>query len=294
MELISLNFVKHNVSRQYGKKGNLKNKINNYFGSFIDQHPELTYAWIEGKVYVESSFGWGMRKELEKLINKPIKEIRPKQFPQGFKYQTLEGTAIKKKVENKARKKKEAIELKRDETKSTFLKTVENIKNDVEGNQIIGSFDLEFWEHDMDIILEFGWRLIDYKGKSQTTHLVVQENLNYENGQFSKNNRFARKDTKIVPLNVAMKRFQEEFLDVAEVIVGHGLENDFKVLKTNGMDLELDYIDTADVGAAFMNENDKVSLERLLDHLKIEHDDLHNAANDVEFILKAFFELGDL
>jgi hypothetical protein len=294
MEFISLNFVKHNVSRQYGKKGNLKSKINNYFGSFIDQHSHLQYGWVDGKVYVEASFGWKMKKELEKLLNKPIKDIRPKQFPKDFKMTILDGIEIKKREERRIRKAKEALEKRKEETKQEFLDVVKNIKDGIPDHQMIGSFDLEFWEHNMDIILEFGWSIIDYNGETQTTHLVVQENLNYENGQFSKNNRFARKDTQIVPLKIAIQRFQDEFLDIVEIIVGHGLDNDFKVLATNGLKLDLDYLDTADIGSVFMGERDKVSLERLLDHLKIKHDDLHNAANDVEYILKAFFELGDL
>ena len=294
MEFISLNFVKHNISRQYGKQGNLKSKINNYFGSFIDQHPDLKYGFVDGKVYIEGSFAWKMKKELEKLTNKPIKEIRPKIFPNDFEMTVLDNISAKKKAEERIKKIKEASFKRKEDIKQEFQDVVSNIKHDIPDHQMIGSFDLEFWEHNMDYILEFGWSIIDYKGETKTIHLVVQENLNYENGQFSKNNRFARNDTQIVPLKIAMKRFQEEFLDVVEIIVGHGLENDFRVLKTNGMDLELDYLDTADIGAAFMNEDHKVSLERLLDHLKIEHDDLHNAANDVEYILKAFFELGDL
>lgn len=293
MEFISLNFVKHNVSRQYGKGIN-KGKINNYFGSFIDQHPDLKYGWLDGKVYIDSSFGWKMKKELEKLLNKPIKDIHPKKFPADFKMDMLDGSVVKKKVDNRIRKAKEATERRKEETKQEFLNVVKNIKANIPDHQIIGSFDLEFWEHKMNIILEFGWTLVDYNGKSTTTHIVVQENLKYENGDFSKNNRFARTDTKTMPLKLAMKKFQEEFLDVAEIIVGHGLENDFKVLAANGLELDIDYLDTSDIGAAFMNENDKVSLERLLNYLNIEHDNLHNAANDVEYIIKAFFELGDL
>jgi len=294
MEFISLNFVQHNVSRQYGKKGNSKIKINNYFASFVDKHPELQYGWLDSKVYVESSFGWKMRKELEKLLNKPIKEIRVKTFPKDFKMPIVDGNEIKNRIADKVRKRKEAIEQRKDDIKKEFYDVVQNIKNDVPDHQLIGSFDLEFWEHNMDLILEFGWSIIDYKGETKTTHIVVQENLRYENGQFSKNNRFARKDTQTMPLKLAMQKFQNEFLDVTDIVVGHGLENDFKVLETNGMKLKLDYLDTADIGAAMMDESDKVSLERLLKHLKIPHANLHNAANDVEHILKAFFEMGDL
>ena len=113
MEFISLSFVQHNISRQYGRKGNLKGKINNYFGSFVDQHPHLQYGWVDGKVYVEGAFGWKMKKELEKLINKPVKDIRPKQFPADFEMPIFDNTTIKKKIENKIRKRKEALERKK-------------------------------------------------------------------------------------------------------------------------------------------------------------------------------------
>ena len=68
MEFISLNFVKHHLLKQFGKKNSLKSKINNYFGSFIDQHPDLKYTWIDGKVYVEGAFAWKMKKELDRLL----------------------------------------------------------------------------------------------------------------------------------------------------------------------------------------------------------------------------------
>ena len=294
MEFISLNFVKHNVLKQYGKNSNLKIKINNYFGSFIDQHPDLVFGWVDGKVYIDGSYAWKMKKELEKLLNKPIKEIKPKQFPSDFKMKTYDGKTIKKMIEDNIRKRKEAIEKKKEDVKENFLNVMKNIKDCIPNHQIIGSFDLEFWEHKLDVILEFGWIINNCKGETKTTHLVIQENLKYKNGQFSKNNRFARKDTQIVPLRTAIQRFQEEFLDVVEVIVGHGLENDFKVLEKNNLKLDIEYLDTSDIGAAFMDENNKVSLERLLKYLHIKHTELHNAANDVEYIMKAFFKLGDL
>lgn len=294
MKFISLNFVKHIVVKQYSKNNNLKIKINNYFSSFIDQHQDLKYGWFDEKIYIEESFGWQMKKELERLLNKPIKEFESKKFPSDFKMPLFDGIEIKKKEEKRIKKAKEVIESKKLNTKKQFIDIIERIKNEEPGYKNIGAFDLEFWEYNMSIILEFGWQIIDYKGISKTTHIVVQENLNYENGVFSKNNRFSRKDTQIVPLKIAIERFKNDFLNNVDIIVGHGLDNDFKVLKVNGVDLDIDYIDTADIGAAFMDENDKVSLSRLLDYLKIQHDDLHNAANDVEYILKAFFELGDL
>ncbi len=294
MELISISFVHHNVINQYGGLKNLKGKINQYFSQFIDKYRDFEYVWFEGKLYIDIKYAWQIKKDIEKLLNKPIRPIHAKKFPNTFMPHTIDAITAKKKVEDRNNKKQQELESKQNEIKLQFSNIISNIKNQVPGYRFIGAFDLEFWEHDMKLLLEFGWKVIDYTGKSTVTHLIVQENLKYQNGKFSKNNRFARKDSQVVPLSVAIKRFKEEFIDVVEVLVGHGLSNDFKVLAHNGLDLQLDYIDTSDIGSIFMKENDKVSLERLLDSLKIEHDDLHNAANDVEFILKAFFEMGDL
>jgi len=294
MEYISLNFVQHNVMRQYGKQKALKSKINNYFSTFYDKHYDIPYVWLEGKAYVRGSFGFQLKKELEKTLNKQIKPIFPKLFPEDFVIDEKDSLYIKMKIEEKINHIKEKAEARKQAIKDKFFLTVKNIKNEVPGFRYIGAFDLEFWENDMDKILEFGWSIIDYKGKTKTTHLIVQENLKYENGIFSKNNRFARKDSQTVPLKIALERFKEEFIESADIIIGHGLENDFKVLETNNYKLDIDYLDTADIGAAMMDKDDKVSLEGLLNYLKIEHENLHNAANDVEYLLKAFWNLGDL
>lgn len=294
MELISVSFVQHNVNNQYGKHKTLRGKLNGYFTQFVDKYRDFNYVWFEGKLYVDAKHGWQIKKDIEKLLNKPIRPIYPKNFGPDFHMKFVDALTVKKKIDQKNARKKHELEMKKDGIKKEFFDTIDNIKHEKPGYRYIGAFDLEFWEYDMNILLEFGWSIVDYSGKTFTTHLIVQENLKYENGQFSKNNRFARRDSQTVPLKVAMDRFQTEFLDKTEVLVGHGLTNDFKVLKANGLYLNLPYLDTSDIGAAVMGENDKVSLERLLDYLEIEHDDLHNAANDVEFILKAFFELGDL
>ena len=294
MELISVSFVHHNVINQYGNHKMLRGKINNYFHQFIDKYKDFDYAWVDEKLYIDNKHGWQIKKDIEKLLNKPIKPIYTKIFGSKYNIKFIDVMDVKKKIEQKKIKKDYELEIKHKSIKQEFYNIIDKIKKRENGYRYIGSFDLEFWEHNMNLLLEFGWSIVDYHGKTHTTHLIVQENLKYENGQFSKNNRFARKDSQTVPLKVALRRFKEEFLDKVEVLVGHGLTNDFKVLKLNGLDLNLEYIDTSDIGSVIMGETDKVSLSRLLDYLKIEHDDLHNAANDVEFILKAFFELGNL
>jgi len=293
MEYISLSHVQYNVTRQYGKQKHLKIKINNYFNSFVDQHHHIHYAWIDNKVYVQDSFSFQLKKEIEKMLNKQIRPITSKHFSKDSII-LRDFLFIKERIDRKNRIKKEQLELRKNGIQTEFFSTVDNIKSNQKGFRFIGAFDLEFWEQNMDYLLEFGWSIIDYKGRTTTTHLIVQENLKYENGIFSKNNRYARKDSQTLPLKLALKKFKTEFIDKVDVLIGHGLDNDFKVLEKNGLKLDLDYLDTADIGSTFMGEDEKVSLERLLTHLDIKFENLHNAANDVEYVLKAFCEMGDL
>lgn len=294
MEYISIDFVYNNVIKQYGKQKALKAKINNYFNSFVNTHQDIAYFWVDDKAYVADTFAFQMKKEIERLLNKRIRPIQTKVFPRERNIEAKDSTYIREKIEERKRKIKEKADAKKAKVKAKFKHAIRNIKDGVDGFRCVGVFDLEFWEKDMDILLEFGWSITDYNGTTTTTHLIVQENLRYENGIFSKNNRFARKDTQIVPLKIAKKRFKEEFLDKIDLLIGHGLENDFKVLEANGIILNEDYLDTSEIGAAIMDEDHKVGLERLLNYLEIKHEKLHNAANDVEYLLQAFFKMGDL
>ena len=294
MEFISISHIHSTVIKQYGKQKALRSKINNYFNSFIDQHSDLEYGWLKHKVYLKDNFGWQLKKELERVLNKPIRPIRYKYLSEGFVMPFYNQIEIRKLVQEWTEVKKERSKAKKQKFRDEFFSVVKDIKEERENSRFIGAFDLEFWEHNTDVILEFGWSIVDYNGATTSTHLLVQENLNCENGTFTKNNRHARSDTQTVPLKIALDRFQKEFLDKTDVIVGHGLESDIKVLDINNFTFDRPYLDTSDIGGAIMDEQDKVSLIRLLDHLKIESSNLHNAANDAEYVLEVFFEMGNL
>ncbi len=294
MEFISISHIQSNVIRQYGKQKATKSKINNYFNSFIDRHPDLEYGWVENKVYLFGTFSWQLKKEIEKALNKPIKPIQHKYFSEDFIMPKFNQLEIRKLVQEWIQIKKERTEAKKQKFRDEFFGVVKDIKAERDNSRYIGAFDLEFWEHNTDLILEFGWSIVDYNGETTSVHLLVQENMDYENGTYTKNNRHARTDTQTVPLKIALQRFQTEFLDKTDIIVGHGLESDIKVLGINDFDFSRDYLDTSDIGGAIMDESDKVSLERLLEHLKIDAFNLHNAANDAEYVLDVFFEMGDL
>jgi len=292
MEFISLSHVHNNVLKQYGKHKHLKSKINDYFNSFVDQHQDLKYLWYDGKAYVPSQFGFQLKKEIEKKINKSIRPIHAKIFNKTDELLLKDNIYIKQKLAEKKQQVKDLASAKRE---SNILKLKDCVRKIKSGEiQFIGSFDLEFWERDMNRILEFGWSIMDYNGSTTTTHIVVQDNLNYENGIFSKNNRYARKDSKTKPLKLAIKEFKEKFINKVDLFIGHGLTNDFKVLKANGVNLDIEYLDTAEIGAALMGEDDNVSIERLLKFLNIESSNLHNAANDAEYVLEAFKVMGEI
>ena len=295
MDLISVGFVQNSVMQQYGKHPNLKVKINDFFSHFTDNYTELDYVWYEGKVYVDAKHRDLIKEDIENTLNKQIFPFGSKILPPESVVEVVDNLTIKLKLEERKQKKIKEKEEKKQKIKDDFNSTINNIKRSVEGHQIIGALDLEFWEHNNNVLLEFGWRIEDYKtGKGETVHLVVQENLNRTNTMYSKNNKFSRNDSQIVPLKIAKERFQKEFLGVIELMVGHGLNNDIKVLDANGISISRKYVDTSLIGGVLMNRKNMVSLTHLLKHYKIRHGQLHNAANDVEYTMKAFFEMGDL
>jgi len=295
MELISVGFLQNSVMHQYGKYPELRVKIDRYFTNFADNYVDFNYVWFEDRMYVEAKHGELIKGDIENVLNRRIDPFGVKIFPPESFIRFIDCNSVKQKIEEKKQKKIKEREEKKQKIRDDFNAAVRNIKNKVEGHRFIGSFDLEFWEINNNIILEFGWRVEDYvTGIGNTVHLVIQENLEYNNTMFSKSNRFARKDCEVVTLSSAKERFKKEFLDVVEVLVGHGASNDVKVLKVNGVLIGKNHIDTSVIGGMLMNRSSMVSLTNLVRHYRIKHGELHNAANDAECIMRVFFEMGEL
>jgi len=295
MELISIGFIHNDVTRQYKYHKNLRIKIDKYFSEFVDSYNHFKYVWIEGKLYISSKHSNKIKNDIETLLNNKIESIKVKFISQPSSIRFISSCTVKRKIESKKNKKKKEINFKRKRILDEFFSIINNIKND---NNIyfnnIGCFDLEFWENNSSFILEFGWCIVDYKtGERKTTHLIIDENIKYKN-VYVKDNRFGRDDSEIVSNEVAIQRFQDEFLTKIDVLIGHGLDNDVRVLNMNGLRIFKHYLDTSDIGAAILYENDRISLERLLTHLRIKGENLHNAANDAECILQTFFKMGEL
>lgn len=294
MDLVSIGYVQNVAILQYGKYPSLKEKINDYFSNFLDTHHELEYVWYEDRLYVAGEHLPLIKDDLEKSINKPIDVVRAKSFPEEYTFRFISADVVKRKLEKRALKKKKEKEEKKNKILNEFNDVVANIKAGADGFKTIGCFDLEFWEKDMNILLEFGWKIEDFSGNCKTTHLIIRDNLECKNGFYSKNNRFTRNDSEIVSLAVAKQRFKDEFLGKFDILVGHALDNDFRVLKLNEMDCEQPFFDTADIAARLMNKENKMSLEKILKGYNMAHINLHNAANDVEATLAVFLKMGKL
>ncbi len=294
MELVSIGYIQNTAILKYGKFPSVREKINEYFSQFLDNYQDLQYVWYEDRVYVGGEHIPTIVDDLERTLNKPIDVVRPKSFPEEYTFRFYNAAKIKQKLEKRALKKKKEKDEKRNKIIGEFDAVITNLKASADGFKTVGCFDLEFWEQDMNRILEFGWKIEDFSGTSKTTHLIVRDNIECKNGFYSKNNRFSRNDSEIVSLAVAMERFQTEFLGKFDVLVGHALCNDFKVLKLNDLHCEQPYYDTADIAAALMNKDNKMSLEKLLKHYNVSYVDLHNAANDVESTMAVFLRMGKM
>lgn len=294
MDLVSIGYIKNVAILQYGKFPSVRNQIENFFTKFLDNYADMKYVWYENRVYVGGEYLDSIVEDLEKFINKPIKNVRAKTFSDEYTFRFVDADTIRKKIEKRLLKKKKEKEDKRTKIINDFYTAVENIKSGKEGFKTVGCFDLEFWEQDMNKILEFGWRIEDFSGNSKTTHLIIRDNIGCKNGFYSKNNRFSRSDSEVVSLKVAKRRFEDEFLGKFDVLVGHALSNDFKVLKLNDMDCVCHYFDTADIAPALLEHDEKISLEKLLKKYNVSYVDLHNAANDVDATLAVFLKMGKL
>ena len=143
MELISIGFVHSNVSKQYGKHQLLKTKINKYFSQFVDKYRDFDYVWFEDKLYVESKHGWRIKKDIEKLLNKQINQIRPKVFPPEFGFTFIDALSAKQKIEQKNIRKKKEREGRKRKVKNKFFRAIKNIKSGRKEFNRIGCFDLE-------------------------------------------------------------------------------------------------------------------------------------------------------
>ncbi|GAA5900944.1 hypothetical protein JCM6882_005985 [Rhodosporidiobolus microsporus] len=87
------------------------------------------------------------------------------------------------------------LEAKRTARKQFELSTVRHAyeRASKEGGAAFVSLDVEFWERDHDVLLEFGWSVVEFskrkdgsiKARREDQHAVVRENARFRNGRFA-------------------------------------------------------------------------------------------------------------
>lgn len=177
------------------------------------------------------------------------------------------------------------------------------------------SVDLEWHEQDQSVLLEIGWSI--YKGMGEdgkdlieNHHWLVEENLSQSNGRFVPDNRrsFLFGESIVGPEAEGANRLKTDCSrsswrdrlglkaddDVQLALVGHGMSQDLKVLRSIGVDIEagVEIIDTNNLLSALYGSSTQVSLRALLSLVEVEGvRKLHNGGNDAAFTLLAFLRL---
>ena len=162
------------------------------------------------------------------------------------------------------------------------------------------ALDVEAYEADTTKVLEVGIACasgVDVfdVGEEVVTHLVVADHLDLHNGRFVPDHRahlnFGRAET--VPLDGLAEKIRETLHTIRQqvsalYVVGHSIQHDIDWLKTLGIDVQMEGCDIAKAWQAREGAVHLTSLAHMLDGLKIEYSNLHNAANDAVYTLRVF------
>lgn len=171
------------------------------------------------------------------------------------------------------------------------LKSIINLfekYQDIFFNKKVLCFDIEAYEDDQSKLTEFGITSLNNL-QINTSHLIIEENIDLRNGKYVEDNKdnFLFGKSKIVSLDNAINELILN-LKNSELIVGHGISNDFKFLNkvSNGKIKREDFeiLDSLKLSKALNNNG--LGLKKMLEHLNIEYSCLHNAGNDAHFNVK--------
>lgn len=165
------------------------------------------------------------------------------------------------------------------------------------------SVDLEQWECNHTIPLEFG---ISYKVLGQplnSLHWIVEDNEHLSNGRYCPDNRnnFVFGMSEKVREAHLKRRFDDllaELVSGCEKVyfVGHTVQSDLKWLKDMDISLPASFV-ACDVGKAHraLTSPDEyanmMGMERLMDALEIDHPYMHNAGNDAYYNIRVLENL---
>ncbi len=204
-----------------------------------------------------------------------------KQIPSVI--QSLEDTRMRVKEKENIQKEKK----KKKERNNRFVNKINEVLED-SGKKDFACIDIEMYEKDHSKLTEVGITYFDKKGNIQTEHYLVQENLDFRNGEYVPDNRdnFNFGETKVAPLEEIVQIAKERLTD-AKFIVGNVVQEDLKHLFSKQ---ELDKfrekcVDTSAMLSRIDNthedaKKERVNILRMCQYLNIKAENLHNAGND--------------
>ncbi|GAA5821768.1 hypothetical protein JCM11251_001016 [Rhodosporidiobolus azoricus] len=141
-----------------------------------------------------------------------------------------------------------------------------------QGGAAFVALDVEFWERDHDVLLEFGWSVVEFtkkedgsiKARREDQHAAVKENLRFKNGRFAPNARdhfdFGR--TLTLPKQVLFQLLSALLATLSATqpvyLIFHDPRADLRALGQLGFSPEREFVkDLQRLPAAFCGEGEK-------------------------------------
>jgi len=199
---------------------------------------------------------------------------------------------IKKEKTLEERKKDKLLKIKqeskRQEKRENYISSKKELFSSylTEGKKFL-CFDIEKYENNQSKILEIGYVFYDsskdvYKNKN----MIIKENIDLINGKHVPNHKydFNYGETIVIEEKLAFEIINK-LMDEADILVGHDIKNDFKVVP-NKKDIPV--FDTQKtINPSDFGFKGQLSLFRIAEGLHLYPEFLHNAGNDAYFTFQS-------
>lgn len=154
--------------------------------------------------------------------------------------------------------------------------------------------DVEWYERSKNKVTEIGYTIVQNRMPVETKHIIIEEHIEVRNGKFVPDNKdnFNFGDSIVLPLEQALEMVRQD-LSTCTSIIGHGIGGDITVLsrclgkqrhgEVFSIFEHLTIIDTVKITVGMSDNGQRMGIKRCLDAFNIDHQHLHNAANDAYY-----------
>lgn len=274
-------YVLFHDDKIYDQHKSMDNKI--FFAKNVNIPPDLFFRQMPLYISAFTEKDQKLKKEFIEKIKSSISDEDLKLSKEKYK----EEKRIKKEEAKKRFIEKFNLDIKTKKTEEIF---------DIYNNKTIFSFDIEAYEKDNSLILEIGFSKFRKGEHIETQHLIIKEHLNIYNGHFVEDNKhnFLLGKSKIVSLEESLSILINELKNKENIIVGIGVRNDFKFIKSHLLLQEINQekrlVDCGYFSPLYQKEN-TMGVKSFLKHFNIQHKYLHNAGNDAYYTALIFNEI---